>query len=189
MRENLKNSCITKFIEVFEAINSDLLYLSKNLHMADLELARIEYADEYIAQLNSSFEITMDDIIEASNRMEFPFWISALFWMRDAIMRCLHIKTRSDSPVAGTGTTFGLFPILSRIPGEIIAGVDDRHLNFRVVVRLAKIENGLQQVSFRTQVQFNNVFGRIYFIPVKPLHKIIVPAMLKKFSKRVCSNK
>jgi hypothetical protein len=154
--------------------------------MIALDLQNVEYSDEYSTRLQTQRDITMSEIVAAANQMEFPFWIRALFWIRDSVMQWFQIKTRSDLPADETRTsTLGLFPILRGTPEEIIAGVDDRHLNFRVVVTLSKKEDGFQRLSFRTLVQFNNTLGRIYFLPVKPLHRIIVPFMLKKFSEKV----
>ncbi|MBW4457320.1 MAG: DUF2867 domain-containing protein [Nostoc indistinguendum CM1-VF10] len=34
-------------------------------------------------------------------------------------------------------------------------------------------------VVVSTVVKFNNWLGRAYFVPVRPVHKIIVPAMMR----------
>ena len=64
---------------------------------------------------------------------------------------------------------------------EVILGEDDKHLNFRVSLILnpkgKKTEN--KDLIVSTTVEFNNWFGRLYFLPVRPFHKLIVPTILK----------
>lgn len=57
-------------------------------------------------------------------------------------------------------------------------GEDDQHLDYRVSVRLER-EQGKCWVVVSTVVKFNNGLGRAYFVPVRPVHKIIVPAMMR----------
>jgi Protein of unknown function (DUF2867) len=57
-------------------------------------------------------------------------------------------------------------------------GEDDQHLDFRVSVQM-ELEAEECWVVVSTAVKFNHWLGRAYFIPVKPVHKIIVPAMMR----------
>jgi hypothetical protein len=71
--------------------------------------------------------------------------------------------------------------VFFKTENEVILGEDYKHLNFRVSLFLEQQinktnENGL---TISTTVQFNNCFVRLYFLPVQPFHKRIVPAMLK----------
>jgi hypothetical protein len=36
-----------------------------------------------------------------------------------------------------------------------------------------------------TMVEYKNIFGRIYFLPVKPIHQLIVKGTLKKMIKKI----
>ena len=71
--------------------------------------------------------------------------------------------------------------MFTKTENEVILGEDDKHLNFRVSLILnpkgKKTENKALIVS--TTVEFNNWFGRLYFLPVRPFHKLIVPTILK----------
>jgi hypothetical protein len=60
-------------------------------------------------------------------------------------------------------------------------GEDDKHLNFRASVLKDKT-NGT--VSLTTVVHYNNLWGRVYFFPVKPFHKIIMKALLKRYLRK-----
>jgi len=79
--------------------------------------------------------------------------------------------------------TIGLFPILTQTPHRLVAGFNDKHLDFRVVVDVATSEpdeaSG-QQVTATTLVKTHNLFGRLYLAVILPFHRLIVPAMLRK---------
>lgn len=57
-------------------------------------------------------------------------------------------------------------------------GLDDRHLDFRIVVEVTELGAGRQEVAASTIVKTHNLLGRTYLAVVKPFHRIIVPAML-----------
>jgi hypothetical protein len=73
---------------------------------------------------------------------------------------------------------------------EIILGEDDKHLDFRVSLFLDEnTETNQKQLTISTLVKFNNIFGKLYFMPVRPLHKLIVPTILKGIIKQIHANK
>jgi hypothetical protein len=62
------------------------------------------------------------------------------------------------------------------LPGDL-----DKHLD--VVLSIYKHphnQNGTQSISVTTVVQIHNLLGRIYMLPVTPLHKLIAPAILNR---------
>jgi hypothetical protein len=83
------------------------------------------------------------------------------------------------------GHGLGLFQVIDRTSNEVLMGEDDRHLKFRVSFHLAPSEAGHSTFTMTTTVKINNWWGRVYFLPVKPFHKIIVPAMMKGMIKRI----
>ena len=60
-------------------------------------------------------------------------------------------------------------------------GEDDKHLNFRTSIMIDKSKS---TISLITLVHFNNVWGKLYFLPVKPFHRLIIRSLLKKYNKR-----
>jgi len=48
-----------------------------------------------------------------------------------------------------------------------------------------KHEPPTKNLIISTTVKYNNWFGKIYFLPVKPFHKRIVPTMLKGIIKEI----
>ena len=66
-------------------------------------------------------------------------------------------------------------------PNEALLGVRDKHLD--VVLSVYKHppgQNGVQSVSVTTVVHTHNLLGRIYMLPVTPLHRLIAPAVLTR---------
>ncbi len=80
---------------------------------------------------------------------------------------------------ASAGGAIGIFPVLSETPDRLVAGFDDHHLDFRVVVDVAASGQG-QQVTATTLVRTHNLFGRAYLAVILPFHRLIVRTMLRQ---------
>jgi hypothetical protein len=79
------------------------------------------------------------------------------------------------------GDTF--FTKIAQTEHELIMGESDRHLNFRVSVLSDRLSSF---IYITTLVHYNNSMGKAYFFFVKPLHKIIVKSIIKKFETTAC---
>lgn len=108
----------------------------------------------------------------AKELMRLPPWATALFKLRNAIVRVFGLKT---------GRTDAQFPIIFQSDNEAVMGLGDSHLDFRASIMKNQSESA---ISLTTVVHFNNIWGRIYFIPVKPFHKIIMKSLLKNYLKK-----
>ena len=73
----------------------------------------------------------------------------------------------------------GIFPVLSETPERLVAGFNDHHLDFRVVVDVAAADAG-QQVTTTTLVLTHNLLGRAYLAVILPFHRLIARAMLRQ---------
>jgi hypothetical protein len=145
---------------------------------------RTHYADAYRARLPASSSRD----IEQLTRMLFattPQWIEALLRTRDRIVGVIGLKTAPEATkrdlehiVFQPGSAFGLFKVFERADNEIMMGEDDSHLDFRVSVLLQQAGEA-DWLIVSTVVRFNNWLGRAYFLPVHPLHQLIVPAMMR----------
>ena len=75
------------------------------------------------------------------------------------------------------------FPLqlFSYAENEIVLGEDGKHLAIRISFFLEKHPKypKRKQLTITTMVQFNNGWGRLYFLFIKPLHKLVVPALLR----------
>jgi Protein of unknown function (DUF2867) len=73
----------------------------------------------------------------------------------------------------------GIFPVVSETPERLVAGFNDKHLDFRVVVDVATA--GRQQsITATTLVLTHNWLGRTYLAIILPFHRLVVRAMLRQ---------
>jgi Protein of unknown function (DUF2867) len=97
--------------------------------------------------------------------------------LRDTIVAPFGLKT---SPEAAThADAIGIFPVLSDTPNRLVAGFDDSHLDFRVVVDVAP-SGQRQRVTATTLVLTHNRLGRVYLAIIMPFHRLIVRALLRQ---------
>jgi hypothetical protein len=155
----------------------------------------------YIDSYQSSFTDAANQIgIDKVAKLFFtsgPKWIDKLFALRNKIVRLFGLKTSSadsrqpqnelNNFKGEKGEQIGLFKVMDKTPQEMVLGEDDKHLNFRVSLLLDTALSQSQQKNLiiTTTVKFNNVFGRLYFLPVRIFHKLIVPSMLKGIIKEI----
>ena len=71
-----------------------------------------------------------------------------------------------------------LFPVLSETPELAVLGLDDHHLDFRILVSLTD-----GRVRCTTAVRRHNRLGHAYFAVVRPFHRRIVPRLLARSSR------
>jgi len=140
------------------------------------------------AQFIDAFRIDREgraiDARHAAERMlsHPPTWIEALLTLRGVLVAPFGLKAsgKDENP---RRETIGRFPILTQTPERLVAGFDDKHLDFRVVIDVAAartVSEGGQQVTATTLVKTHNLFGRIYLAIILPFHRVIAPAMLRK---------
>jgi hypothetical protein len=111
-----------------------------------------------------------------------PRWIEALTRLRNMLMAPFGLKTSGETETPRR-ETIGLFPVLAETPDRMIAGFNDKHLDFRVVVDVVPPGSvPSQQITVTTLVKTHNLFGRIYLAIIMPFHRLIVPAMLRKIT-------
>lgn len=120
-----------------------------------------------------------------------PKWADHLMSLRDRIVGVFGLKTmkqfaNGQEPQRPesyeVGQRLGLFVLYAKTENEYVMGEDDKHLTFRVslLVELLDGSTGKKRISITTAVKFLNLFGRLYFLPVKPFHGLIVGSTLKR---------
>lgn len=102
-----------------------------------------------------------------------PVTVRRLLRLRDLLVRPLGLRK-----AAGADQHEG-FPVLGRREHEVLMGLDDRHLDFRVSLRLLQSDDADDSLLLTTTVTFHGPIGRLYFALVRPFHRRIVPAMLR----------
>lgn len=152
--------------------------------LARAAFPRPDYADCYAADLPTGPCPTVDDLARAFFQSA-PDWVDTLMRLRDRAVGWVGLKTsgvrRPDSEELAfePGAKLGIFRVFERSANEILLGENDRHLDFRVSLLSQRAERSCR-VSISTVVRFNSDFGRLYFLPVRPLHGLIVRAMLRR---------
>lgn len=95
----------------------------------------------------------------------FPGWVNALLLVRRLVTTPFGLS--NNGPPAADKV--GPFPVEIATEHELIAGFDDKHLDFRVSVMCQE-----GQVFLATWVHPHNVGGRIYLGAIMPFHILIV---------------
>ena len=107
-----------------------------------------------------------------------PRWIEVLTSLRNILVTPFGLMT-SGANVATSRGMIGLFPVISETPDRLVAGFNDKHLDFRVVVDIAH-SGTVRNVTATTLVKTHNWLGRTYLAIIMPFHRLIAPALLRQ---------
>ena len=109
-----------------------------------------------------------------------PLWIETLLSLRNRLVAPFGLKTPLPTGTGATDT-IGIFPVLSESSNRLVAGFNDKHLDFRVVVDVATSDHG-QRVTATTLVLTHNLLGRVYLAIILPFHRLIVRTLLRQIA-------
>ena len=110
-----------------------------------------------------------------------PGWFDGLMALRNRGMRLLGMKDLGSlravqhTAAPRPGQRLGIFTLQSLDSNAIVLEDNDRHL--RVQLALQWQGDVLEVV---TVVHTYNAFGRVYMLPVAPVHRLIVPHLLRR---------
>jgi hypothetical protein len=99
-----------------------------------------------------------------------PRWVRAALGLRELLVGFVGIDRDGGDA----------FNTLARTDDEVLLGTDANHLGFRVSVRREP-----HRVVLTTVVQLHNRRGRAYSALVRPVHPIVVRAMLNRAARRL----
>ncbi len=119
-----------------------------------------------------------------------PKWTTRLFKIRNRLVSIFGLKTsgklnKREAMLKNFNCEpyekIGLFTVYFKDEHEVVLGEDDKHLNFIISLYKGLLEPGhdTKSLTISTTVTFHNWFGKLYFMLVKPFHRLIVPRMLK----------
>ncbi|MGL5008902.1 MAG: DUF2867 domain-containing protein, partial [Paracoccaceae bacterium] len=111
-----------------------------------------------------------------------PRWIRVLLKARNILVAPFGLKA-GEMEITTSPTTIGIFPLLQQSPDQIVMGLNDRHLDFRLRVDVAQVGPHHQSVTATTAVKTHNRLGRAYLATILPFHRIIVRTMLAQISR------
>jgi hypothetical protein len=168
---------------------SGFLYKSALLNRVDL---RTDYVDMHSSTFIAPCQVHVDSAV----KLFFSSIPKPFLWMlmlREAIGRQLGLKTAKDKE--GTikeielfngqvGDKIALFEVWNRTEKEILTGQRDKHLDFVLSFHLENIDTEYT-LKLLTAVQLNSRLGKVYFFMVKPIHKLLMPILVKRLCNRL----
>ena len=114
-----------------------------------------------------------------------PAWIGKLLSVRDVIVAGFGLKTAKHLATLANdakANRLGIFKVYSTNETEIVAGEDDKHLDFRISVLCSSgpAPESSRQLTLSTVVHCHNLLGRVYILVIAPFHRIVVKASLRR---------
>lgn len=119
-----------------------------------------------------------------------PRWVNSLMILRNKLVLLVGLKdlggmanfdVSKPEQAYRPGDRVGIFTLIENSPEEVLLGERDKHLDVVLsVYRKPPDADGKQIVAVTTVVHVHNWLGRLYMLPVKPMHKLIAPAVLSR---------
>ena len=159
----------------------------------DSAIARLvpgsHFHDAYAVAVEHPERKALDHMLGAMRAT--PRWVDMLMNLRNRVVALFGLKhlgglgdTRGQAATSfAVGERVGIFTMLSQTDDEVLVEDDDKHL--RVVVSLRRLAaDGATpaRVVMTTVVHIHNTLGRLYMLPVGPMHKLIAPAVLARIN-------
>ena len=122
-----------------------------------------------------------------------PSWVNHCMALRNRVVEKLGLKNLGglgafDPTKPATayrpGDRVGIFTLFEQSFDEVLLGDKDKHLDVTLSVHRYACASGDVQVTVTTVVHVHNLLGRLYMIPVQPMHKLIAPAVLRAVAKK-----
>ncbi len=107
-------------------------------------------------------------------------WAKSIFSVRSAplVVRALLGLRQLLVPIIGVNKAESdVFDVSRAVGEEALIAANDDHLDFRVGVGVDAADS---LVRVTTAVRFKGWRGRVYFIPVRPLHGPVIRAMMNR---------
>ena len=114
-----------------------------------------------------------------------PRWIDCCMTIRNKVMQAFGLKNLgnlvnvpapSESENLKIGDKVGIFTIKEICEKELLLEIIDGHLD--VMLAIYKESAPTPKIKVITVVFIHNWLGRLYMLPVGPIHKIVVRSML-----------
>ena len=114
-----------------------------------------------------------------------PIWMKLLLIVRNAVARLFGLEAPTAGeimkPAVGSsyrvGDKIGPWPVFFIADNELVAGRNNKHLDFRVSV-LKETDGDRASVVVSTVCSVHNVFGKIYLFFIVPFHRAGVRSLI-----------
>jgi hypothetical protein len=144
------------------------------------------FADSYQVRLLNPSQSALEIYLSAVSHT--PAWVEVLMTTRNRVVSLLGLKNLgsmgavdASKPVSAyrVGDRVGIFTLHSLSEQEVVFADSDKHLNAKISV-CKTVSHGSPSVAVTTVVHIHNALGRLYMALVVPVHRRIVPAMLRR---------
>lgn len=143
-----------------------------------------DYSDVYAFKTDNEKEITPDDVM-AYCWTDFPVWISALFKLRNFLVKFVGLKGSNNNNLKEfekcirSSETYNFISVPVKSGNETVLFLTDKHLDAYISVYIESNDK-CKTISAITLIKFKNNLGRVYFFIIRPFHDIIMKSMLKR---------
>ena len=155
-------------------------------------LAGASFHDSWSITSNAVGLSALEQFMLAAKRT--PRWIEICMQARNLAGRLVGLKNlgtlsaiESGKPASAyqPGDRVGIFTVFENTFDEALIGDRDKHLNVVLSIhRKDGIEAHSTVITVTTVVHVKNALGRLYMLPVKPMHRLIAPAVLSSLGGR-----
>jgi Protein of unknown function (DUF2867) len=148
-------------------------------------IRRADFADAYRAPLRHP-DLDVVDIFFAIFAHR-PLWMNLMLLARNTVAARAGLETPTTSEIMNiqrrdryvVGEKIGPWPIFFLGPDELIAGRDNRHMDFRLSIM--KLRDGNEASAVVSTVCFvRNTFGRYYLSSIIPVHRFGVRSLVTR---------
>ncbi len=153
--------------------------LKVTAQLPDEALPHADWADKYQLITSKKFGSALSVADQMIGKP--PGWINVLLKLRNILVSPFGLKTTDDLSGASQ-KAIGIFPVLEETDDRVVLGIDDWHLNFRIIINLSEVRQN-STVSATTLIKRNNQFGHIYLSAIMPFHKLIVRYCLRSIAR------
>ena len=116
-----------------------------------------------------------------------PAWMKLALMVRNRLAALAGLEAPTASEILrpdmkghhAVGDKIGVWPIFALTEDELVAGRDNKHLDFRVSV-LRQIEGEDASVVVSTICNVHNTFGKVYLFFIVPFHRRGVRTLLSR---------
>ena len=148
------------------------------------------FRDCYAISVPSSTRTALGYLLTALSRT--PPWVDFLMTLRNKIVKVVGMKDlgrlseidllKPDSAYI-SGDRVGIFTLISNSPNEVLLGVHEKYFDVVLsVYKYSPYQDGQQTVAQTTVVHVNSLIGRLYMLPVTPMHRLIAQAVLSRIT-------
>jgi hypothetical protein len=142
-------------------------------------IVSMDYYDSYM--IKKKTDDSIDEITKII--LTLPGWINLALRIRYyLIVKPFGLSTgRFDNKTENSEENSEPVPVIEKDENEIVMGSDDKHLYYRISVMKKEIEQETE-IYLNTIVRFHNIWGKLYFLPVRLGHKLVVKSLLNRLT-------